>query len=75
MAASAGLFGFGQLRWSSRFTGQLDILRLMTRGLHRRFLSGSGSARISPIACSCAAVIAWGGKSRLGAGRAAGGAE
>ena len=35
---------------------------------------GEGSARISAIACSCAASILWGGKSRLGAGGAAGGA-
>ena len=75
MASSAGLVGWGQLRCSGRLTPQLDILRLMTRGLVRRRRSGSGSARISAIACSWAAARLWGGKSRLGAGAAAGGAE
>src|SRR6266571_3465145 len=75
IVSSAGLVGWGQSRCSGRLTRQLDILRLMTRGLVRRRRSGRSSARISVIACSCAAVIIWGGKSRLGAGAAAGGAE
>src|SRR5450755_3237131 len=32
MLCSGGLVGWGQLRCSGRLTGQLDILRLMTRG-------------------------------------------
>ncbi len=75
MRVSAGLVGWGQLRCSGRLTGQLDILRLMTRGFLRRRRWGSGSARISAIACWCAVAIVRGGKSRLGAGGAAGGAE
>ena len=48
----------------------------MTRGLVRSRRSGSGSARISAIACSCARrARLWGGKSRVGAGAAAGGAK
>ena len=75
MLSSGGLVGWGQLRCSGRLTGQLDILRLMTRGFSRARRWGSGSARISAIACWCAVVIVRGGKSRLGAGAAAGGAE
>ena len=74
MTASVGLVGWGQLRCSARFTAQLLILRLMTCGLERR-RSGSGWARISVIAYSCASLIVWGGKSRLGAGGSAGSAE
>jgi len=68
MASAAGVVGWGQLRCPGRLTPQLDILRLMTRGLRRRRRSGRGSARISTIVCSCAAARLWGGKSRLGAG-------
>jgi hypothetical protein len=75
MRSAAGLVGWGQLRWWERLTPQLDILRLMTRGFSRGRRSGSGSARISAIACWWAASRLWGGKSRLGAGAAAGGAE
>lgn len=73
--SSAGLVGWGQLRCSGRLTPQLDILRLITRGLRRGRRFGSGSARISAIATSRAAAMLWGGKSRLGAGGAARGAE
>jgi hypothetical protein len=73
MLSSAGLVGLGGWRCSVRLTGHLDILRLITCGLERRRRSGSGWARISVIACSCALLIVWGGKSRLGAGGAAGG--
>lgn len=72
MASSVGLGGW---RCSGRLTDQLLILRLMTCGLERRRRSGSGWARISAIACSCALLVVRGGKSRLGAGGAAGSAE
>jgi len=75
MAALAGLAGFGGLRCSGRLAAQLLILRLITRGLMRMRRSPRGSARISAIACRCAAAIVWGGKPRLGAGGAAGSAE
>ncbi len=75
IASLGGLAGLGQLRCSGRLTPQLDILRLMTRGLARSRRSPSVSARISVIACSLAVAIVWGGKSRLGAGTAAGGPE
>jgi hypothetical protein len=68
MAFSAGCLGLGGFRCSGRLTFQLDILRLITRGLRRRRRLGSGSARISVIACSCAAARLWGKKPRLGAG-------
>lgn len=51
MVSSAGLVGWGELWCSGRLTGQLLILRLITRGFLRRRRSGSGSARISEIAC------------------------
>jgi hypothetical protein len=51
MALAAGVAGWGQLRCSGRLTGQLLILRLMTRGFSRWRRSGSGWARISAIAC------------------------
>jgi hypothetical protein len=51
IVSSAGLVGWGQLWCSGRLTGHLDILRLITRGFSRRRRSGSGSARISAIAC------------------------
>jgi hypothetical protein len=73
MVSLGGLVGLGGLRCSGRLTGQLDILRLITRGLVRSRRGPSRSARISVIACSCAAAIVRGGKSRLGAGAAAGG--
>jgi hypothetical protein len=75
MTSLAGLVGWGQLRCSARLTAQLLILRLMTCGLERSRRSPNGWARISVIACSCASLIVWGGKSRLGAGGSAGGAE
>jgi hypothetical protein len=75
IASAADAVGLGGLRCSGRLTPQLDILRLITRGLRRSRRSGSGSAMISAIACSCAWARLWGGKSRLVAGRAAGGAE
>ena len=75
IASAAGAVGLGGLRCSGRLTAQLDILRLITRGFWRRRRSGSGPVRISAIACSCAAARPRGGKSRLGAGAAAGGAE
>jgi hypothetical protein len=75
MIVSVGVVGWGQLRCWGRLTRQLDILRLITRGLRRWRRSGSGSARISAIACWWARSVLWGGKSRLGAGAATGGAE
>src|SRR6266540_6495452 len=75
IALSAGLVGCCQSRCSGRLTPQLLILRLMTRGLARGRRSGSGSARISASARSCAVCRLWGGKARVGAGAAAGGAE
>jgi hypothetical protein len=75
MASPGGVVGLGGLRCSGRLTGQLDILRLMTRGLDRSRRGPSVSARISTIACSCAVAIVRGGKSRLGAGAAAGGPQ
>lgn len=51
MVSLACMVGWGQLRCLGRLTGQLDILRLMTRGFLRGRRSGSGSARISVIAC------------------------
>lgn len=75
MVSSGGLVGWGQLRCSGRLTGQLLILRLITRGFSRRRRWGSGPARISAIACWCAVVIVRGGKPWLGSGAAAGGAE
>jgi hypothetical protein len=68
-----GLVGFGGLRCSARLTGQLDILRLITRGLVRSRRGPSVLARISLIASSWAVAIVRGEKSRLGAGAAAGG--
>ncbi len=74
--ASAGCeVGLGGLRCSGRLTAQLDILRLITRGLRRRRRGPSVLARISVIACSCALLIVRGGKSRLRAGTAPGGPE
>jgi hypothetical protein len=70
IASLGGLAGLGQLRCSGRLTPQLDILRLMTRGLARSRRSPSVSARISAIACSWAVASLWGGKSRLGSGTA-----
>ena len=52
MASSGRLVGLGVLRCSARLTGQLLILRLMTRGLRRRRRAGSGWARISATARS-----------------------
>ena len=75
MVSSACLVGLGQLRCSGRLTGQLDILRLITRGLVRSRRGPSLSARISVTACSWAAASVRGGKSRLGSGAAAGGAQ
>lgn len=75
MASAGGEVGLGGFRCSGRLTAQLLILRLMTLGLVRSRRGPSRSARISVIACSCAAAIVRGGKSRLGAGAAAGGAE
>ena len=51
IASWAGIAGLGQLRCSGRLTGQLLILRLMTRGFWRVRRWGSGRARISAIAC------------------------
>jgi hypothetical protein len=68
-----GLVGLGGLRCSGRLTGQLLILRLITRGLDLSRRGPSVLARISPTASSCAVVIVRGGKSRLGSGAAAGG--
>jgi len=73
MASLGGLVGLGGLRCWGRLTGQLDILRLITRGLVRGRRGPSCWARISAIACSWAVAIVRGGKSRLGAGAAAGG--
>lgn len=75
IASSAGFVGLGGLRCSVRLTPQLDILRLITRGLDRSRRGPSVLARISAIACSCAAAIVRGGKSRLCAGAAAGGPQ
>jgi hypothetical protein len=75
MASLGALLGFGGSRCSGRLTPQLDILRLMTLGLARSRRGPSCSARISVIACSCAVAIVRGGKSRLGAGAAAGGPQ
>ena len=75
MASRGVLVGLGGLRCAERLTGQLDILRLITRGLDRSRRGPSVSARISAIACSWAVASAVGGKSRLGAGAAAGGPE
>ena len=68
MASPGGLVGLRGLRCSGRLTAQLDILRLITRGLVRSRRSPSRWARISVIACSCAVASVRGGKSRLGAG-------
>src|ERR1035441_9898556 len=74
-ASSARFVGLGVFRCSGRLTPQLDILRLITRGLVRSRRGPSRSARISVIACSWALLIVRGGKSRLGAGTAAGGPQ
>jgi hypothetical protein len=74
-ASLGGLLGLGGSRCSGRLTGQLDILRLITRGLDRSRRCPSVVARISAIACLCAVLIVRGGKSRLCAGAAAGGPE
>src|SRR5690242_19710170 len=75
MVSLGALVGCGQWRCAGRLTPQLLILRLTTRGLARRRRRGSVSARISAIASVCAVWRVWGGKSRVGAGAAAGGAE
>jgi hypothetical protein len=75
MASLSDLVGFGGLLCCRRLTGQFDILRLITRGLDRSRRGPSVFARISPIACSWAVAIVRGGKSRLGAGAAAGGPQ
>ncbi len=75
IASLARFVGLGGFRCSGRLTAQLDILRLITRGLVRSRRGLSRSARISVIACSWAVAIVRGGKSRLGSGAAAGGAE
>src|ERR1700730_2206271 len=73
--SSGARVGWGQVGCCGPLTCQQGALRLMRRGLARRRRSGSGSSRISLIACSCAALRLWGGKSRVGAGAAAGGAQ
>ena len=73
--SAACAVGLGGLRCSGRLTPQLDILRLITRGLRRGRRPGSGSSRISAIACRWALSMSVGGKARLGAGGAAGGPE
>lgn len=74
-ASLGGVVGLGGLRCSGRLTGQLDILRLITRGLDRSRRGPRTLARISLIASSWAVAIVRGGKSRLGAGAAAGGPQ
>src|ERR1035437_5073019 len=69
MASPGGVVGLGGLRCSGRLTGQLDILRLMTRGLDRSRRGPSVSARISTIACSCAVAIVRGRTARGGGRR------
>jgi hypothetical protein len=75
MASPGAWVGLGGLWCSARLTGQLLILRLITRGLDRSRRSPSVSAMISAIACSCAVAIVRGGKSRLGAGAATSGPQ
>jgi len=75
MRWAAGVVGWRQLRCSGRLTPQLLILRLMTLGFWRTRRVGSGSARISAIACWWAVVMVRGGKPGLRAGGAASGAE
>jgi len=75
IASRGGLVGLGGFRCSGRLTPQLDILRLITRGLVRSRRGWSVLARISVIACSWAVAIVRGGKSRLCAGAAAGGPQ
>jgi len=75
IASAGGSVGLGGLRCSARLTAQLLILRLITRGLVRSRRGPSVLARISLIASSWAAAIVRGGKSRLGAGAAAGGPQ
>jgi hypothetical protein len=72
MASPGGLVGLGGSRCSGRLTGQLDILRLITRGLERSRRGPRRSARISSSACSWAVANVRGGKSRLGAGASTG---
>jgi hypothetical protein len=72
-ASFGGLVGLGGLWCSGRLTGQLLILRLITRGLDLSRRGPRVLARISATACSCAVAIVKGGKSRLCAGAAAGG--
>jgi hypothetical protein len=75
MVSSGGWVGWGQSRCSGRFTGQLLILRLITRGFWRRRRFGRGAARISVIACWWAIRIVRGGKPGRCAGGAASGTE
>src|SRR5262245_56389346 len=75
IAASGGVVGCGQFRCSGRLMCHLAIFRLTSLGFVRKRRSGSGSARISAIACWWAAARLRGGKSRVGAGAAPGGSE
>ncbi len=64
IVSRGGAFGRAGLRWWARFTAQLDILRLMTRGLtrNRRLLSRRS---ISAVASVMAVARRSGGKGHL----------
>ncbi len=61
---AGGAFGWGVLRWPARLRGQLDILRLITRGLTRS-LRVFSHCNISEAASERAAARCSGGKGRL----------
>ena len=64
MVSRGGACGHTGLRWQARFSGQFDILRLITRGFarSRRVL---GRSRISSAVSTVAAANCSGGKGRL----------
>ena len=67
--------GASGLRWRARLTGQLLILRLMTRGLARLRRVGLMVSRISSRTLWRASFRVVGGKARLPAGAPPGGPE
>ena len=67
--------GASGLLWWARLTGQLLILRLMTRGLARLRRSGLMVSRISSRTLWRASFRVVGGKARRLAGASAGGPE
>ena len=71
MVSAWGRCGWGQRRCLARLSAQLDILRLITRGLARSRRLGSRWCRISDRLSAAARASRVGGKRRLGGDLAA----